>query len=181
MGGRSSPMVVMPLTLPSGFRSAAFEGMMPLANKAPTCPNISESRSFSKMGEVIGAAPRLAVRKQSTNSTGSRTKGWSCSHSITSRLNGTLGNAGRRSGSVKALNVARSPGATVAPSNACRADDNSPNWQRYKTRDALTSNSSTFLLLRLTLRRWGGLLLPVLSIWAGLQSMFVLRHRNDCG
>ena len=59
--------------------------------------------------------PFLAVRKQS------RVNGkWFVRLALDHlRLNGTLGSAGRQSTSVKALNVARSPGATVAPSNAC--------------------------------------------------------------
>ena len=164
---------VMPLTPPSGFRSAVIRPRRKPSNTSEGDDAPGKQRTHLPKhlritlvlqdGEaVIGcysgrrpaAAPRLPVRKQSKNSTGSRTNGWSGSHSITSQLNGTLGNAGRRSGSVKALNVARSPGAFVAPSNACRADDNSPNWQRCTARDALTCSSSMFLLLRLTLRRW---------------------------
>ena len=52
---------------------------------------------------------------------------------------GSRGPRGRRSGFVRARNVAKLPGAVQDPSNACLAEDSSPNWA---ARSALNSTES---------------------------------------
>ena len=55
---------------------------------------------------------------------------------------GSWGRGGRLVGSLNASRVASLPGARVAPSSACRADDNSPNWTNIFARAARRSMSS---------------------------------------
>ena len=150
----TSLRTISPTTTPSGLRntvrrpnlnhSRTSVWMFAVAKSDPTWQNRSESWSDSKSGkkwsEVIpGATPRLGVRRHNRNSEGSNSNGVT---GLPLLQHGSLGTGGLRSQSVNALNVVRSPGANCAPSNACRAADNSPNCANRKARDALSRTSS---------------------------------------
>ena len=80
------------------------------------------------MPEGPPAAPRLAVRRQTRNSSAFKSNGTAGSLRAISWLSSCLGIGGRRSGLVSSLNVVSVPGATSAPSNDTLAADKSPNW-----------------------------------------------------
>ena len=88
------------------------------------------------------AAPFFAqrtFRKNPSESSRNAAVAW---WSLTLCGKGSRGRGGCRSGFVRARNVAKLPGAKQDPSNACLAEDNSPNWANAWARSALSSTES---------------------------------------
>ena len=139
---RNTSPTTVPRTSPSGFARAVIRpsftacnsssGIKPLANCPATSPKslvqtVSARRGF-KCSAVIpdgpAAAPLRAVRKFCNNALLRTSSG---SASRMERSIGVLTTRGLRVSSFNNFSVLESPGAIAAPSNACRAEDNSPN------------------------------------------------------